>query len=546
MTLDVRGSLKNTKLSANPLVVVEELFSNAVDAFLIRKRRDPVVARLEVTFNVEFMPSDLLGSDVDLVLTCQDNGVGLGDEQAKAFLTKDTSYKDDLGIAGIGQCKGAGRIQYFHHFKKLELASVYASGENLYRRALTFEDPQKQIEPESFHVSRVKNGEIGTRIVLSGLKPSVRPKVFAGLDIETEFSAKSLKNHILVFFMHRLIGLKQHLGEFVVSFTSVSRMHGPLTKPVELSLTPKDLPNLTAEKETKVFERDRATGNPTAASHALTVSHYALDAEQYDLPSNIIALCAKSSPVKIVTDHFLKPKAVENNPINDAYHVVLVEGDLLDQKVNEQRDGFDLPQSFQRPELFLNERVALDDILDAISETVEAMIRPPEWSRDDVAADVKETFGVSQQMLADTDTRIVFGDTPHAVAKRVLTKYQERAIEETAKLFDLKEEIYKAEPDSDTFRQKVNELAWKHTAMLNSIDMANLSQLIVRRATIVEILALACGRNLRIQNDTTKRRKDEELIHNIFFPRRKDSKQVTDHDVWLLSEVTCPFSSGHA
>jgi hypothetical protein len=32
------------------------------------------------------------------------------------------------------------------------------------------------------------------------------------------------------------------------------------------------------------------------------------------------------------------------------------------------------------------------------------------------------------------------------------------------------------------------------------------------------------------------RRKDEELIHNIFFPMKRDSKQVLDHDVWLLSE----------
>jgi hypothetical protein len=33
-----------------------------------------------------------------------------------------------------------------------------------------------------------------------------------------------------------------------------------------------------------------------------------------------------------------------------------------------------------------------------------------------------------------------------------------------------------------------------------------------------------------------ERRKDEELIHNIFFPMRKDSEAVADHDVWLLSE----------
>jgi hypothetical protein len=31
MTLDIRGSLKNTKLSSNKYVVIEELISNAID-----------------------------------------------------------------------------------------------------------------------------------------------------------------------------------------------------------------------------------------------------------------------------------------------------------------------------------------------------------------------------------------------------------------------------------------------------------------------------------------------------------------------------------
>jgi hypothetical protein len=32
------------------------------------------------------------------------------------------------------------------------------------------------------------------------------------------------------------------------------------------------------------------------------------------------------------------------------------------------------------------------------------------------------------------------------------------------------------------------------------------------------------------------RRKDERIIHSVFFPMRKDSTEVIDHDMWLLSE----------
>ncbi|MFW8564817.1 hypothetical protein [Orrella sp. 11846] len=84
-------------------------------------------------------------------------------------------------------------------------------------------------------------------------------------------------------------------------------------------------------------------------------------------------------------------------------------------------------------------------------------------------------------------------------------------IDETAEIFRLKEEIMRAEPDSEEFREKINDLSWKYTSSLKNFDMANLSQLIVRRAAIVQVLDLACKRNLVIQNLSDKtRRKDEK------------------------------------
>jgi len=75
-------------------------------------------------------------------------------------------------------------------------------------------------------------------------------------------------------------------------------------------------------------------------------------------------------------------------------------------------------------------------------------------------------------------------------------------MEETAEIFDLKEEIIRDEPDSEEIREKINQPAWKYTSSLKNFDMANLFQLVVRRAAIVEILALACGKNLAMQAQT--------------------------------------------
>lgn len=78
---------KNTKVSSNRYVVFEELLSNSIDSFLIRQHTQPSALDLTVTVDVRLFASDLLGEELDVAITCSDNGCGLGPEQIDAFLT---------------------------------------------------------------------------------------------------------------------------------------------------------------------------------------------------------------------------------------------------------------------------------------------------------------------------------------------------------------------------------------------------------------------------------------------------------------------------
>ena len=151
------------------------------------------------------------------------------------------------------------------------------------------------------------------------------------------------------------------------------------------------------------------------------------------------------------------------------------------------------------------------------------MVVPADWRREEVINDVTNKFGISKAMLEETSTRVVYGDSAKNVANRVLKKYQELIVEETDQILELKEKIIKAEPDSEDFRAKINEIFWRYAFSLKAFGMANLSQLIVRRAAIIQVLDLACKKNLAIQESSSGgRRKDERLIHSIFFPMRQD------------------------
>jgi len=540
MTLDIRGSLKGTKLSRNPYVVFEELISNAIDSFLIRKNSDNTAKDLQIHIAVEFFPMDLISGLEDLSISCKDNGCGLGNEQLDAFLTKDTSYKDDLPIPGIGKCMGAGRIQFFHHFSVLALDSTCRSGDTFIRRQMNYSEPTKQIDSQDFSSSQGSVDNLGTSITLKNLRTPIRDRVLRNTLPSSLYSASELKHQMLLTFLQRLIGLGDQVGDFEIDFVTRQRKEGVQGKSLEQndSIKRSDLPTLTAAKKISVEECDPITGDGLGTHQYFNLSHYRLDAQRYSLPKNAVAYCAKSSPVKDVTSQYLRTRAEQNNPTEGYYHFVLIESDYLDIHVNEQRDDFDgIPEEIPSGDMFSTEKISYAAIHEMIDPVIVQMVAPSDWNRDVVLQEAVGQFGISEAMLQDTSTRVRYGESAQVVAERVLKKYQEQVINETSAIFTLKEEIKQTEPDTEEFRAKINELAWKYTSSLKSIDMANLSQLIVRRAAIVEILDLACGKKLAMQADAdVVRRKDERIIHSIFFPMRKDSTVVIDHDMWLLSE----------
>lgn len=434
-------------------MVLEELISNSIDSFLIRQHDDPAKRGLAVKVVAEIAATGLLGDGQDLSISCTDNGCGLGDEQTEAFLTKDTSYKDDLTIAGIGKCKGAGRIQFFHHFERVGIRSTYRSDGKVLTRTLPLVAARKKIDLADFGVTDGDAQDIGTTIMLDGLKPATRERLYKNEALGDIFSAANMRRYMLIAFLQRLVSLKSELGDFSITFET----RHPKNRVETASLGAADLPLVTEVRVAQVEQRDPRSGDPLGQSTDFTLSHYKLDATAFDLPRNAISFCAKSSPVQDITRRYLRTTAEQNRAVEGFHHIVLVEGELLDRRVNEQRDGFDgIPDEIPVGDLFSDEKVSYAGIFDQIDPIIEAMVSPSGWSRDQVVADVTEKFGVNAGMLADTETRVVYGDTPKSVAERVLRKYQERIIAETAEIFDLREEVEKAEPHTEDFRQKVH------------------------------------------------------------------------------------------
>ena len=178
MALDVRGSLKNAKLNNNIYMFADELFANAIDAFLIRKEKQKDVTDLKIKFSSETINAPFDNTQKELTIKCSDNGIGLGVDQTKAFVTQFTSYKDDLKIKGIGECKGSGRIQYLLYFSGMKIKSIYKNENAFTLKTLSFTDENtKEITEESFSEENTSESNVGFEITLTSLKDKPKQSI---------------------------------------------------------------------------------------------------------------------------------------------------------------------------------------------------------------------------------------------------------------------------------------------------------------------------------------------------------------------------------
>ena len=530
MTLDIRGGLKNTRIKPDPYVVIDELVSNAIDSYLIRKAYQPKVEGLKVRISVEFFDRVLGEEQVDFKITCTDNGVGFGDGMVKAFVTKDTTFKDDLTIDGIAKCRGSGRIQFLHYFHRLKVDSQYLEGSELKRRSLLVDVDVKEIDENSFKDEAPKSTEIKTELALEVIKSDIYERFFKGHNLREEFSAEAMRHHVMFSSLQRLVSLRKTLGTFTFEFDTKY-----LNQKESSTLTQDQLPQIDSVAVMDVPYKD-LNGNETDVKERFTLTHFKLDATKYKALKNSIALCAKSSVVKDVTGKYLKTKSYENNDIKGFYHIVLIESDYLNDRVNVQRDNFDIPTETGNDDLYQSQYISWDQIYDAIDDAIQTWITPPDWDKEELVKNVAQIYGVSKKMISEAKVRVQFGDSEEKVAKRVLNSYQDKIIQDTSEIFNIKEEIGGLDPTTKEFRNKVNEISWRYTASLKTIDMANLSQLVIRRAAIIEVLGMAIAKTLKVQTDKKGRREDEKVIHNIFFPTGKDIHEAPEHDIWLLNE----------
>lgn len=414
MTLDVRGGLKNTEISSNKYVALEEILSNSIDSYLIRRNAESSPPPLSIEFTIEFSKSSLLEeSKYNLAISCTDNGAGFGNEQVKAFVTKDSTYKDYLNIQGIGKCKGAGRIQFFHYFNHLKIDSTYLENHTLKRRTLDVLENTREISESHFKNVPPEGSTPQTTIKLLDLKATNNGAIDQS-SIRNDFSAHAIRNRLYTAFLQRFIILKGIIGDFSISIIEKEGENSTETK-----INSKDLPNPNDTKKIPLTCTHGSAGQ--IKRFTLNITRYSLPFDNHRDAQHEVALCANSALVCSLIKYFLKKPHDRKQALEGNFELILVESDYLEDKVNLQRDGFNIPKECSTNEE-IEETYSLEDIVESLEDYVFSILTPKDFDRSELIKSTQVKFGISSAMLDATNIKIHYSDTEANIAKRVLRR----------------------------------------------------------------------------------------------------------------------------
>lgn len=503
-TSNIANKVRNTRLPRKkPLLPLFELISNsihsieeAVDKNILKPTEGKIVIDCIRNGSQETL-QQLVDIDIYPIHTfiVSDNGIGLDEENLKAFIEADTDHKIDIGG------KGVGRFVCLKAFRELNITSYYQ--ENSETKSVKFDfKPTK----EGFHnfsnpsPNGIRNGSV---IKLNGIKEDYQK----ALPKELSAIAREIVAHFQLYFIRntnpQIVIRNQNNFEF----------------------------NLDTLFKTE-FKSDVKSGKfnigDTDFELFLTKST--------EFQSHKIHFCAHNRSViteglysKLVD---LGKKPIEEDDFKFFYQAHVV-SDILDENVDTERIGFIFPDGDEEEEESID--INLAKVRRAAIKCIEELLS-------DYLGNVRELKIESYKPIINEELP-QYKSTMHFKSEEVkklppnLTKEQLDIelykIDASWRLEVKEEKIKLLSDDKDVTTREDYRLKYeKFLSDFNEIGKSDLARYVVHRKTIIELLEQL------IETNGEGKFENEDLIHSVFFPIRSTSDEVPydKQNLWLIDE----------
>lgn len=503
-TSNIANKVRNTRLPrTKPLLPLFELISNSIHSIeeatsknIIKPGDGKIIIDCIRNGSQEAL-ENLVDIDIYPIHTfiVTDNGIGLDDENLKAYIEADTDHKIDIGG------KGVGRFVCLKAFKELNIKSFYI--ENKETKSVQFDfKPTK----EGFHnfsnpeLNGIKNGSI---IKLNNIKEEYQK----ALPKELSNIAREIVTHFQLYFIRstnpQIIIRNQNKIQYDL---------GKLFK---------------TEFKSDVKSDDFVIGD-------INFELYLTKSTEFQ--SHKIHFCAHNRSViteglysKLVD---LGKKPIEEDDFKFFYQAHIV-SKILDENVDTERIGFIFPDGEEEEEESVD--INLAKVRRASIICIEELLA-------DYLGNVRELKIESYKPIIDEELP-QYKSTIHFKADEVkklppnLSKEQLDVelykIDANWRLEVKEEKIKLLLEDRDVTSREDYRLKYeKFLSDFNEIGKSDLARYVVHRKTIIELLEQL------IETNGEGKFENEDLIHSVFFPIRSTSDEVPydKQNLWLIDE----------
>ncbi len=501
---NIANKVRNTSLPrTKPLLPLYEAISNSIHSISELSKLQTVNGRIIVNL-IRNGRADILKElkEIDQYpihsIEIIDNGVGFNDENMNYFIEADTDHKIDIGGKGIG------RFVCLKAFKKIIVSSNYIDNDKLLRRHFEYKNTKEGIHDYT-EDEAPQNHERTTKLLLSEYRDEYQKNVPNDL----MQIARELVSHFLLYFIENSAPeiIVRNQNNFEVNCTTLF--------------------NTEFQKE---IQSDNFDISDSTFTLYLTKS--------YKSQSHKIYYCAHHRSVKeeglISKIPDLGKYSIKDGD-NQFYYQVYIVSDFLDEHVDMERVGFNFPIEEDEEELTLIQEISLSKIRNSAVEKVEEMLS-------DYLSSVREEKIDNYRPIINDELpqyRAVFNNKLDEVKKlspglnkqkldvelyKIEANWKIEVKEEGVKLLEEGKDIQ----NLDEYKNRYE----KFLTQFNEVGQIDLARYVVHRKTVIDLL------DEFISISTSSKFKDENLIHNIFFPIRTTSDEVLaeNQNLWLIDE----------
>jgi hypothetical protein len=490
MQTDVIGKINEKKLAYNnTLLPLFEAVVNSIQAIEEYSATKPGIIQIDITRSSQ-TELNLDGTErlpVILDFSITDNGIGFNDKNYQSFNYAHSTYKKGG--------KGIGRFTWLRAFSKAEIESSYKEDEKWFIRKFNFEPTISGIEKHTNEPLN-NNQKHSTTVTLINLKDDYQKWCNA----KTEDIALKIIEHTFIYF------LTENCPRIIIN-------------DLEQTLVVNDL--------FKVFTREQVVNKDiTIRDNKFKLNIIKLfNDKRID---NKIHYCANSREVdsdKISIDIPEFDNFLTTNEDKKYSIAVYVEGDFLDDNVNEERTTI----IFSKGDIEFPNKTTQDELRIAITEFLQTEFQEQINNLSEIRFEKVKKFVDGhpryRQLLKYKSDKLKKIPSTYSDEKMEIEvfKIQQELELEVKKEANAALKFIENEDDMDDFNEKHKELYAKIIEVGNS----KLSEYVIHRKLVIDLF-----------DKFLKKKVPEKAIHNLIFPLQTLSDEIgfEDHNLWMLDE----------